>query len=74
MIDKTFSDNTQKAIMPHLKITEQLVSSALEKETGKECNVEITAMPDLGLANNSLRMRGGFFTGMFIEWLSLIHI
>lgn len=68
MIDKTFSDNTQKAIMPHLKITEQLVSSALEKETGKECNVEITAMPDLGLANNSLRMRGGFFTGMFIEW------
>jgi len=68
MIDKTFLDNTQKSILPHLQITEQLVVSALEKETGKKCNVEITAMPDLGLANNSIRMRGGFFTGMFMEW------
>lgn len=45
-----------------------LVASALEKETGTKNNVEIIAMPDLGLSNNSMRMRGGFFTGMFMEW------
>lgn len=68
MIDKTFLDSTQKSILPHLQTTELLVASALEKETGKRCKVEITAMPDLGLANNSIRMCGGFFTGMFMEW------
>lgn len=68
MIDKTFLDSTQKSILPHLQTTELLVASALEKETGKKCNVEIIAMPDLGLANNSIRMCGGFFTGMFMEW------
>jgi len=68
MIDKTLSDDMQKAILPHLLMTEQLVEKAIERETGREGHVTITAMPDLGLANNPVRMCGGFFTGMYIEW------
>lgn len=68
MIDKTLSDDMQKAILPHLLLTEKLVKKAIERETKKEGCVTITAMPDLGLANNPIRMNGGFFTGMYIEW------
>jgi len=68
MIDKTLSDDTQRAILPHLLLTEKLVEKAIERETGKEGCATITAMPDLGLANNPIRMNGGFFTGMYIEW------
>lgn len=68
MIDLTLQDHTQEAILPHLNVTEQLMACALEKENGHACNVEIAAMPDLGLANNSTRMRGGFYTGMFVKW------
>lgn len=68
MIDKTLLDDTQRAILPHLLLTGQLVEKAIEKETGREGRVTITAMPDLGLADNPIRMSGGFFTGMHIEW------
>jgi hypothetical protein len=72
MINLTINDATQKAILPHLQITEELLSSAILYETGIEGSAEIIAMPDLGLASNSIRMRGGFFTGMYAKWQSSI--
>lgn len=72
MIDKTLSDDTQRAILPHLLQTGHLVEKAIERETGREGRVTITAMPDLGLADNPVRMSGGFFTGMHIEWNACI--
>ena len=74
MINRTLNDKTQKAIMPILKDTEMLFLSAIRKESGSEGNVSITAMPDLGLANNAIRMSGGFYTGMFLSWKSSIPI
>lgn len=72
MINHSLNDATQAAILPELKRTEELIAYAIQKETGQEAAVEITAMPDLGLANNAIRMRGGFFTGMFAHWESRI--
>lgn len=72
MINHSLNDATQVAILPKLKQTEELITYAIKKETGQETDVEITAMPDLGLANNAVRMRGGFFTGMFVQWESRI--
>lgn len=72
MINYTLNDATQRVILPELKKTEELIMNAIEKETGMEAAAEIVAMPDLGLANNSIRMRGGFFTGMFVQWESKI--
>lgn len=72
MINHSLNDATQTAILPELKQTEKLITYAIKKETGQETDVEITAMPDLGLANNAIRMRGGFFTGMFVQWESRI--
>lgn len=74
MIDRTLQDQTQLAILPHLEETEALVSHAIRKETKNDSQVSITALPDLGLANNSTRMKGGFFTGMHIEWESPIPL
>lgn len=68
----TFDDNTQKSILPHLQITEHLIIEAIEKESGKMGDANIIAMPDLGFANNAIRMRGGFFTGMYVNWNSEI--
>lgn len=70
MIDRTLRDQMQLAILPHLTETENLAAQAIFKETGTDTGVRITAMPDLGLANNAVRMRGGFFTGMHMEWNS----
>lgn len=68
IIDKTLLDVTQRAILPHLLLTGTLIEKAIEQETRTESCVTITAMPDLGLADNPIRMSGGFFTGMHIEW------
>lgn len=68
MRDLTLADEMQLAILPHIRKTEELATRAIKKETGKEGCVIITAMPDLGLANNPIRMQGGFFTGMHIAW------
>lgn len=70
MIDRTLGDQTQLAILPHLKETENLAAQAIRRETGIDSGAQITAMPDLGLANNAIRMKGGFFTGMYMEWNS----
>lgn len=70
MINNTLNDPTQKMILPHLKITEELLSRVATKLSGKKMGAEITAMPDLGIAHNCTRMRGGFFTGARYMWNS----
>lgn len=72
IIDKTLLDDTQRAILLHLLLTGTLIEKAIEQETRTEGRVTITAMPDLGLSDNPIRMNGGFFTGMHIEWNTVI--
>lgn len=72
MINNTLNDETQKAILPVLRVTEELLTYAVMQENGGTGNAIIIAMPDLGLASNSMRMAGGFYTGCYIEWESKI--
>ena len=68
MINLTLNDYTQKMILPHLEITEKLMSIAISKLSNKSCQANIYAMPDLGMPFNLARIHGGFFTGMFATW------
>jgi len=68
----TLNDPTQLAILPHISLTEELLYGAIQSASGVNGEVEIVAMPDLGLSGNAIRMRGGFFTGMYICWQSRI--
>ena len=68
MKNLSLNDSTQLAILPHISITEELLCSAIKSASGTGGEVEIVAMPDLGLSSNVIRMRGGFFTGMYIHW------
>lgn len=72
MINYTLNDPTQKMILPHLEITEELLSKVATKLSGKRKKAEITAMPDLGIAHNCTRMMGGFFTGARYVWDSTV--
>lgn len=74
IINKTLNDSSQKKIIPILQETKKLLLLAIKKESNQKGKVSITAMPDLGLANNIIRMSGGFFTGMFLEWESKVPI
>ena len=61
-------DTSQEKISEQLSTTEKMISLIGEKLTGKKCNCQIIALEDLGFSNNIMRMVGGFYTGMFIEW------
>lgn len=70
MINNTLNDCTQKVILPILKVTETLISKAINQIDSINPEVEIVAMPDLGFSNNAIRMKGGFYTGMYLKWNS----
>ena len=72
MINYTLNDPTQQMLLPHLEITEELLSRVATKLSGQKMYAEITAMPDLGIAHNCTRMMGGFFTGACYEWNSTV--
>lgn len=72
MINRTLNDPTQQMLLPHLKITEELLSRVATKLSGQKMYAEITAMPDLGIAHNCTRMMGGFFTGARYVWDSTV--
>ena len=72
MINYTLNDPTQQMLLPHLKITEELLSRVATKLSGQKKYAEITAMPDLGIAHNCTRMMGGFFTGARYVWDSTV--
>lgn len=63
-------DRIQTEIIEQLQITEKLISRATTKLSGKMKTATVYAMPDLGISSNTIRMCGGFFTGMCATWES----
>ena len=61
-------DTTQRAILPHLQRTENLLAAASSTESRHKEDAEIVVLPDLGLPHNVRRMHGGFYTGAFYQW------
>lgn len=72
MINRSLNDKTQLSILPHIQETENLITKAIRETNNGDGYAEITAMPDLGISSNAIRMNGGFFTGMYIKWESKI--
>ena len=66
----SLNDNTQEEILEHLKITSHLLSRVGTKLSNKPKESQIYVMPDLGIAQNSTRMLGGFYTGACYTWNS----
>lgn len=64
----SLNDNTQEEILEHLKITSHLLSRVGTKLSDKPKESQIYVMPDLGIAQNSTRMLGGFYTGACYTW------
>ena len=64
----SLNDNTQKEILKHLEITSKLLSKVGTELSGTQKESMIYAMPELGIAQNSTRMRGGFYTGACYSW------
>lgn len=63
-------DSIQEKICARLAYTEYMLAEVLKKINNAPCKIEITALEDLGFANNITRMRGGFFTGINVKWKS----
>ena len=72
MVVHNIIDSTQQIICPIIGITEYLIVQAIGEISGNKSRCDITTLEDLGFSNNVIRMAGGFFTGMFIEWGSKI--
>lgn len=68
MKNLTLNDSTQRELLSHLQITEDLLAKVATKLSGCKKTASITAMPDLGIAHNVTRMKGGFFTGACYSW------
>lgn len=68
MVNLTFNDKTQKRILEFLETTEKMISDVTSKLSKSPKKAKIYAMTDLGLAINTVRMIGGFFTGSCITW------
>lgn len=64
----SLNDNTQKEILKHLGTTSKLLSKVGTKLSGTQKESMIYTMPDLGIAQNSTRMLGGFYTGACYSW------
>lgn len=72
MINRSLNDATQRALIPHIQHTQELIERAVSELNSGNGGAEITIMPDLGISSNLIRMNGGFFTGMFINWESQV--
>lgn len=68
MITACIHDDTQSYIRQRLLYVEQMLNQVLKKNCGKASGAEITTLEDLGLSNNLIRMKGGFFTGINVRW------
>ncbi len=69
------NDNTQKILLPYLKVTQELFNEAIRKHdpsTNSHC--QIIPSLDLGFPNNVQRLAGGFATGMLVTWQCGIDI
>lgn len=62
-----YNDNTQRVLLPYIKITEQIIRDVLRLyDAYAECNIFPSF--DLGVPNNVIRLAGGFATGSIISW------
>lgn len=68
MKNLSLNDATQRELMSHLQVTEELLAQVATKLSGCKKTATITAMTDLGIAHNVTRMMGGFFTGACYTW------
>jgi hypothetical protein len=72
MRNLTLNDPTQQEIIRHLIVTERLLAEVATKLSGSGQSAEIIAMPDLGFPSNVMRAWGGFYTGAFYSWSTLV--
>lgn len=70
VVNLTINDDTQKMILEHLDGTCKLLSNVGTKLSKEKKEARIYAMPDLGIAQNGMRMIGGFYTGACYTWQS----
>lgn len=67
-------DETQRYLLSYIKKTESLLRGVVEKYSTASVNGEklsdarIFPSLDLGFPNNSIRLAGGFATGMLVTW------
>lgn len=67
-------DDTQRYLLGYIKKTESLLRGVVEKYSTASANGEklsdahIFPSLDLGFPNNSVRLAGGFATGMLVTW------
>lgn len=72
--DVLLNDNTQRYLLGYIKETESLLQGVVNKYSTVSVNGEklsdahIFPSLDLGLPNNSVRLAGGFATGMLVTW------
>lgn len=61
-------DKTMCSIYVQLLKTESIITQICTNLSKRDKKAKIESMEDLGIPNNIVRMKGGFFTGCFIEW------
>ena len=72
--ENLLGDETQRYLVDYIKKTEDLLRGVVEKYSTASINgdklSEAYVFPslDLGLPNNSVRLAGGFATGMLVTW------
>lgn len=70
----TDPDETQRCLIPYLRQTENLLAKVATLVSGRDCDAEISVMPDLGLPHNVQRIHGGFLTGAHYSWESSVPL
>jgi len=72
--DVLLNDNTQRYLLKYIKETESLLQGVVKKYSTASVHGEtlsdahIFPSLDLGFPNNSVRLAGGFATGMLVTW------
>lgn len=68
MLDLTRQSDVQPQLVAYLSRTERLLAKVATSLSGRACDAEIVALPDLGLPHNVTRILGGFLTGALYQW------
>ena len=68
MLDLTRRADVQPQLVSYLSGTERALARVASSLSGRACDAEIVALPDLGLPHNVTRILGGFLTGALYQW------
>lgn len=67
--ENLLNDQTQKALLPYIKETQNLLNQVVKDyDSSEKSGAIIYPSLDLGYPNNVQRLAGGFATGMFVHW------